>query len=94
MKIEVLPTGMIAFDNGHNFNQMRVDAIKSIIIFPPDDGVSHYDHWRVQVVGEGYIVFKANTREDAFIIKNTIDQAMGATPPMKFVQGRAVPITL
>jgi hypothetical protein len=77
-EIKALKNGMIMFDNGNDFLQVQARCIKSVHIFPPEP--ANYgctiDKWRVQVSGEGYIVFASDTREKALDIVRRINEVM------------------
>jgi hypothetical protein len=52
----------ISMDNGKEFAMMRKSEVLSVHIFQPTEMC---EKWRVQVAGEGYIVFETDTRSDA-----------------------------
>lgn len=76
MKIEALKNGMIVFDNDVQVSQMRPKGIKSIILFPPDPELRCAQSWRLQVYGEGWIVFTAETREELEKIRMQINDTL------------------
>jgi hypothetical protein len=56
----------ISMDNDKEYLMMRKSEVKSVHIFSPSEmGIYPIDKWRVQVAGEGHIVFETDTRSDA-----------------------------
>jgi len=85
VRIEKLTNGMVLFENGNgNLIQMPPELVKSIIIFPPDrnhpmfgnENCRWLDRWRVQVAGEGYIVFITATHDEANEILKKINEVL------------------
>jgi hypothetical protein len=67
----------ISMDNGKDYLMVRKSNVLSVHIFPPDeDAVYPTEKWRVQVTGEGYIVFETDTRFDAVEIVNTVSKLL------------------
>lgn len=63
----------ISMDNDKEYVMMRKEKVLSVNLFPPsDNGIRFTDKWRLQVSGEGYIVFEFDTRDEAMIFSNKI----------------------
>ena len=67
----------ISMDNGNDYLMVRKEKVLSVHIFPPNDnGICSTDKWRVQVSGEGYIVFDTDTRDEAIELVNMISNLL------------------
>lgn len=67
----------ISMDNGEDYLMVRKEKISSVHIFPPNnDGICPTDKWRVQVSGEGYIIFETDTRPEAIELVNKISNLL------------------
>ena len=82
VKIELLDNGMVIFDNDQDIHEMKPELIKSVTIVPPEKNNpvfgDKFNHWRLRVHGEGYIVFETETREEAEVLLNRINEAITA----------------
>jgi len=67
----------ISMDNGNDYLMVRKEKVLSVHIFPPNNnGICSTDKWRVQVSGEGYIVFDTDTRDEAIELVNMISNLL------------------
>ena len=81
VRIERLQNDMVLFENEKgNLVQMRPELVKSVHLFPPEHpGLVpwHNDNcWRVQVAGEGYVVFTVKTHEEALDLHRRINEVL------------------
>lgn len=72
MEIKIIGD-FISMDNDKEYAMMRKSKVLSVLIFTPRET---NDKWRVQVSGEGYIVFETDTRSDAMDIVGVVSHLL------------------